>query len=343
MKQGAVFAIALAALVLSSASARSEESELPSYQRMYSVTGVIHVWGNSEMSSLLERWRTGFRKFHPHARIEAKLTGSDIAMAGLYTSLADIALLGRECTASDAKAFEWIFRYRPERVEIATGSFDLPGKSPPLVAFVHRENPLARLTLMQLDAIFSHERRRGADARISTWGDLGLKGVWADRTIKLYADDTERGTGRYFRHAVLGDSRMLNWEHLTEFTDSSPLRRPMHDESRQVLSALSADRYGLAITGRPAELSAQVKTIALPAADGDFVEATRGNLISGRYPLTRTVSAYINHRPGERTDSRVGEFLRYVLSREGQRDVVDGGEYLPLDREKAQAQMSRLK
>jgi len=106
--------------------------------------------------------------------------------------------MGREATAPELKAFEWIFRYRPARIEIATGSLASPGRSPALVAFVHRENPLRDLSLGQLDAIVGYERLRGSPERIRTWGQLGVQGEWRDRPIHLYIYDLESGTGQFF-------------------------------------------------------------------------------------------------------------------------------------------------
>jgi phosphate transport system substrate-binding protein len=300
-----------------------------------SVAGVIRVWGTDQVTALLTRWEQAFQKSHPRVHVEAHLTGSDVAMAGLYTGFADVAVLGRESTAVEDKAFEWIFRYPPSHVEIMTGSLDRPSQSPALIAFVHRDNPLSRLTLVQLDAIFGHERRLGAQRNVRTWGELGLTGEWADEFINLYADDVETGTGRFFQHTVLGDSRKMNWEHLTEFKT--------YDCGRRILQALGADRFGLAVTGWPSESMPQVKTLALARSAGDeFLSATRESLISRRYPLTRAVHAYFNRRPERPVDFVIGGFLRYILSREGQQAISDGADYLPLSAQIADSQLRKL-
>ncbi len=309
----------------------------PPYQARKDVAGVVRVWGNPETKAIVERWEEGFRRAHPQVRFENQLTGSDVAMAGLYTGNADIAFLGRDAGASEVKAFEWIYRYRPERVEVMTGA-DRPGRSPALVVYVHRDNPLARVTLAQLDAIFSNERLRGAPAAIRTWGELGLSGEWADKPINLYTFDTESGTGRYFRDAALKDSRKLHWERVKEFSDSSATS---HDAGSRMLEALAADRHGLAVASGPAY--ANVKALALAATDGgDAVAPTPKNLASRRYPFARAAFAYFNRRPETTLDVPVAQFLRYVLGEEGQQrvDVRDG--YLRLDPVAAQAQRRKL-
>src|SRR5690606_27349021 len=107
----------------------------------------------------------------------------------LYTGQADIVLMGREATESEVKAFEWVNRYRPTAVPILRGSLDRAGQAPALVVFVHRDNPIAAISLEELDGIFGTAREngwrdgqpvataaRGAERDIRHWGQLGLEG-----------------------------------------------------------------------------------------------------------------------------------------------------------------------
>lgn len=302
---------------------------------------VIRLRGNAGMQAVVRAWVDGFMRSHPGVRVEIGLDGSDVGMTALYTGRADIALLGREAAAQELKAFEWIFRYRPARVEVMTGG-DQPGRSPALVFQVHRDNPLAQLTLAQADAIFSPERRRGAPKALRTWGDLGLTGEWADQPIRLYAPDTESGTGRFFRATVLGDSRKLHWDRLTEFTDSAPLGNPIHDASARIVAALAQDRFGLAVAGAGPGY-AGVKILRLAENEGSApVEVSMGNVAARRYPLARPVYAYFNRAPGEAVDPVLAGFLSHVLSEAGRAAVQTTGHYLPLDPAQAATQLQLL-
>jgi phosphate transport system substrate-binding protein len=296
---------------------------------------VINVWGTPAAQAVVRRWELGFKQAHPGFHIAERLTGSDIGMAGLYTGFADLAVLGRECTQFESKAFEWIFRYPPARVQVSVGSLNGPERSGALLVFVHRDNPLPQLTLGQLDAIFSPERLRGAPGRIAWWGDLGLAGEWANRPIRLYADHAESGTGRFFRSAVLEGSAKRNWDALTEFQGQ--------DAGRKVLAALAVDRYGLAVTAGVGEHAPEIKTVAVARGSADeAVVASAETLISLGYPLTRAVHVYFNRRPGSPVDARLDDFLRYILSEPGQRDLSDEGSYLPLSAQLARQQMEML-
>ena len=298
------------------------------------ISGVLRVSGNPEMTALVGRWSAAFQQEHPGVRVEAHLTGSDTGMAALYSSKADLALLGRAPTASELQAFEWVFRYKPAQVEIMTGSLDHAGKSPALVLFVHHDNPLAQLSLAQLDAIFGTEHRL-APADIRTWGQLGLTGEWADKPIYLYGPDAMSGSGRFFRHVVLNDSRMMNWAQLTEFSDTGIPLKATHAAGRQVIAALAQDRYGLAVASLDFA-SAQVR--AVPVS----VTATRETVQARQYPLSRAAIACYNRKPGAQVDPRVGEFLRYILGSDGQQAVLEDNGYLPLTADLAAQQLRKL-
>lgn len=328
--------------LLTTGTSVAQENTPPAYEASRSLAGTIHVWGPANMSALARNWAEGFRRVQPGVKVEFTLLGSDTAIPGLYSGRADIAFLGRENNITDDNGFFRPMQYKPVRFELTTGSLDVPGKTNALVVFVHRDNPLARLTLAQLDAVFGHERLRGAPKNIRTWGDLGLTGEWADRPVNLYGYDAETGTGQFFLKAVLGGSRKMNWENFREFKD---LKRPdgsVYTSAEQSLDALRQDRYGLAVScGRYA--TPEVKAVALAAGpDGPFYAATQETLVARQYPLTRVTYAFINRPPGNALEPRVREFLRYIFSQEGQADIGREGGYLPLNNDTLAAQRQLL-
>ncbi len=319
------------------------QGNVPSaYEAARSLAGTIHVWGPANMAALTRNWAEGFQRVQPGVKVEFTLLGSDTAIPGLYSGRAEIAFLGRENNITDDNGFSRPMQYKPMRFELTTGSLDVPGKTNAPVVFVHRDNPLARLTLAQLDALFGHERLRGAPKNIRTWGDLGLTGEWADRPVNLYGYDVETGTGQFFVKAVLGGSRKMNWDSFQEFKD---LKRPdgsVYTSAEQSLDALRQDRYGLAVSSLR-YATAETKPVALAAGTaGPYFQATRDTLISRQYPLARTTYAFVNRPPGNALDPKVREFLRYIFSREGQADVVREGGYLPLNDETLAAQRPQL-
>ena len=105
---------------------------------------------------------------------------------------------------------------------------------------------------------------------------------------------------------------------------------------------LSRDRYGIAYTGMPFK-TPQTKALALAdRAGGAFVDLTLDTVQARRYPLLRDVYIYLKRDKGQPVDAKSREFLRYVLSREGQAAVQRDGKYLPLTAEAASAQLKKL-
>ena len=313
----------------------------PDYDATRSLAGTLHLWGPAPMTALAQAWAAGFQRFQPGVRIEINFLGSDTAIPGLYSGQADIAFLGRENNITDDNGFSRPMGYAPLRFEVTTGSLDVPGRTPALVVFVQQDNPLAQLTLAQLDALFGYERRRGAPAAIRTWGGLGLTGPWADQPIHLYGYDATTGTGQFFTKAVLGGSHKMNWDRFIEFPDRRNPDGTRLDAAEQSLAALRADPLGLAVSClRFAD--AGVRAVPLAAAGGPAVAATRETLVAREYPLARATYTFVNRPPGAALDPKVREFLRYLFSREGQEDVVREHGYLPLNEATLAAQRQLL-
>jgi phosphate transport system substrate-binding protein len=296
------------------------------------LSGTLRMWGDSYMQTVVSAWQKGFQKHYPDVMFETKLAGTGTGMAGLYTGVADLAFMGRAATPKEIMAFEWVHKYKPLGIEILTGSLDAPGKSPALVVFVHKDNPLARLTLDQLAAVFGCEHRRGSGP-VQSWGALGLTGEWAEQPIHIYMPDAETGTASFFGWKVLGANPKWNWARTEEFKDES---------GKRILDALASDRYGIGFSNLRAS-NTRVKPVALAARSGvAYFEATPANLIKREYPLARTVSVYINRPREQAIEPRVKEFLRYVLSREGQQAAAQDGDFLPLNPDAIREQLKKL-
>jgi len=323
--------------------ARAEEAPpLAPYQPPVNATQTIRIWGNRNMDALTRAWARAYQAAHPEISFEISLRGNGTAMPALYLGRADLAFFGRDLIVTDRDGFNHVMKYDPLCVELGTGSLATPGQSPALALFVHRDNPLAQLTLAQVDAIFSARRRRGASAAIRTWGDLGLTGEWASRPIHLYADDTQNMAALFFQRVALQDSRMMNWEHFTEFQDLRRADGTVTEAAAQSMAALRADRYGLAVSNLHYR-DAQTKPLALAAREGGgYYLPTAENLVSRRYVLTRPIFACANQPPGKPLDPKVRDFLRFILGPEGQRVLAQDGGYLPLAAEAARLELAKL-
>jgi len=356
----------VAALVIAPASQAQAHGDfrldgLPHYEAGQTVSGTIRNFGFG-LGGLLALWEEGFRKLHPGVRFADHLPTSDAAIPALVTGVADLAPDGGEATLTETLSFFETYGYHPTDITVATGAFDVAGRSNGIVVFVNAANPLTGLTLQQLDGIFGAERSagmrgfkwtpsdgRGAQDNIRTWGQLGLTGEWADKPIQTYGH-APSGTTRFFQWKVLknGDKWNPNYR---EYVESASKMIADEDRAEQRMGLqhmlrdeLAHDRYGIAWTVMPqARGVAGIKPIALAALDGGpYIAASTASFQDRSYPLVRDIHSYLNRAPGRPLDPKLKEFLRYVLSREGQQAVVRNGGYLPLTRQVAREQLAKL-
>jgi phosphate transport system substrate-binding protein len=340
-------------------------STLPEYKPTQTMSGTIRQWGSNYLAdSMLEKsLEDGFHKYHPDVKFENNLGSTFIGIAGLYARRAALAPMGRRATWDELQGYQRVFNTLPVEIAMATGSYDVAGWTFALVVFVNKDNPIAQLTFEQLDGIFGAERdggwngnewdptaARGPDKNIRTWGQLGLKGEWADKPIHVYGYNLNYHFPRDFSEKVMKGSNKWN-EQMKEYSNKT--RAPSGtDEGKdfatllgageQMTADVSKDRYGITYTGILYH-NAGVKTVALARTSGDpFVAPTLETVQDRAYPLTREVYYYTNRAVGKTIDPLVKEYMRFVLSREGQEAVQRDGKYLPLTATIAREQLRKL-
>jgi phosphate transport system substrate-binding protein len=318
---------------------------LPLYAPNHQVRGTIRLWGHGSpkhdfMGKLVRNWTRTFNGYQPAVNFDNRMYGTASAIGALYTGAGDLAILGEEVSPAAAAAFKRAKSYAPTCVQIATGSLDVNYFDYAHMIFVHKDNPIDRLTVAQLEAIFGTEHRR-SEHNIRRWGELGLGEEWKDQDIHPYAWKVDDDFALFFRERVLDGSHRWNpdiREYVTiKLPDGSVL-----DRGQQIIDALSQDRYGIAISNLRFA-NASVKVVALAAGDGGaYYAPTPNNLIDRSYPLTRLIPACIDRKPGEPVDPLLREFLRFLLSREGQRALLQDSGYLPLGAQAIRAQLAMI-
>jgi phosphate transport system substrate-binding protein len=356
-----VVATLLVAGVARAQTASPGRDDPPPYEPGQKVSGTIRNFG-SGFAGLMKEWEQGFQKFHPDVRFEDKLPTSDAAFPALVTGVTDLAPDGGEPIITETLSFFEVYGYHATQITVATGAYDAEGRSNGLVVYVHKDNPITRLTLKQLDGVFGAERTgglrgfkwtltdgRGPEANIRTWGQLGLTGEWADKPIQTYGH-APSGTARFFQLKVLqnGDKWNPNFREYVE-TGSKMIGDDDRVEQRgglqhMLADELARDRYGIAWTVIPqARAVSGLKPLALAATDGGpYVAPSRETFLDRTYPLVRSIYIYLNRAPGRALAPNVREFLHYILSREGQACVVRNGGYLPLPARVVREQRHKL-
>lgn len=324
------------------AQAQSELAGLQPYIPRQQVSGVIRNFGNNYIPGLMKAWEEGFQRKQPGIRFETNLPGSEAAMAGLYGGTADLAFVGREGYPSELHAFEETLGHAPLGIEISSGSFQTPHKTFALMVFVHKDNPLAKLSMPELARIYGCLDAQSGRA-ITEWGQLGLKGEWEHRPIHVYGYNLTTGMARYFQRAVLdGQSRWT--ENLKDFDNGHRPDGQVINAGVYVLDALAKDPDGIAYANF-LYAGPDVKALALSktqGADARYVDPTRENAFRRVYPLTRFTNVFLDRKPGQPVDPKLKEFLRYILSRDGMEAVVEDGAYLPLNAKQVALELHKL-
>jgi len=305
---------------------------LPLYKPAEKVAGTITLWGHGSfkrdfMGKLVSLWIDTFHREQPDVSFVYKMYGTASAVGALYTDAGNIALLGEEISPEAALAFRRAKGYAPTGIEVATGSLDVNFFDYAHMVFVHKDNPVEKLTLPQLDAIFGAEHRRGM-RNIRTWDELGSRGEWSGQRIQPYGWKVDEDFAIFFREAVLLDSHRWN----VDIEERVHMMRPdgtQYDHGQQILDALAKNPHGIAIAN-VRYANPQVKALSLARAAGEpYYAPTIANLISQKYPLVRVIPAFIDRPPGQPVEPAVREFLRFILSREGQQALLRESGYLP--------------
>ncbi len=295
-------AVFLALIATASAQAVQVDEKLPAYEPVQGVSGTIKSIGSDTMNNLMALWGDGFRRFYPAAQTEVEGKGSSTAPPALIAGTANFGPMSRPMKASEIDEFEKKFGYKPTALST---SIDM------LAVFVHKDNPLEGLTLPQVDAIFSKNRKGGAKDNVRTWGELGLTGEWARQPMSLYGRNSASGTYGFFKDVALfgGDYK----DEVKEQPGSSA-----------VVQGVASDKAGIGYSGIGFK-TADVRAVPIQNDEGDLVEATPENAYSGAYPLARPLLLYINREPNKDLDPLRREFIRYIFSKEGQQDVIKAG------------------
>jgi phosphate transport system substrate-binding protein len=293
---------------------------IPAYSKVSGVSGNLNSIGSDTLNNLMTLWAEGFRKQYPNVRAQIEGKGSSTAPPALISSTAQLGPMSREMKPSEIDEFEEKFGYPPTQIRIAVDA---------LAVYVNKDNPLEKLTLPEVDAIFSKERKCDFANDISTWGQVGLSDDWAGKPVSMYGRNSASGTYGFFKENALCKG---------DFKDTVK-EQP---GSASVVQGVSEDRYGVGYSGIGYKTSG-VKALALAEKVGaPFATTDPAEVLAGQYPLARYLYVYINKVPNKPLDPLILEFLAYTLSREGQEVVVKDG-YLPISHEIVTEELAKLK
>ncbi len=293
---------------------------LTPYQKVSGISGNLNSVGSDTMNNLMTLWAEAFTKMYPNVKVQVEGKGSSTAPAALIAGTAQFGPMSRAMRSTEVDQFEQKYGFKP--LQFRT-SYDA------LAVYVSKDNPIEKLTLSQVDAIFSKTRRRGYKTNVTTWGQLGLTGDWANRPVSIYGRNSASGTYGFFKEHALNNG---------DYKDSVK-EQP---GSASVVQGVTTDRFGIGYSGLGYRTSG-VKVVSIAEAEGkEFSSGSYEDVKTGKYALNRFLYLYVNQAPGKPMDPLVREFLKLIFSKEGQEVVLKDG-YLPLPADIAKQEIAKLR
>ena len=312
------FCAAVAAFAILTAGAAALDMELSPYKVVNGLSGKLKSVGSDTMQHEMELWAEGFQAIYPNVSIELIGKGSNTAPPALLSGESQLGPMSRQMTPDEIGAFEAKYGYKPTAVLVAIDG---------LAIYVHRDNPLKCVSMEQIERIFAADPKGGGGKSIRTWGELGLTGEWATIPIALQSRNALSGTYKYFKQHALGGG---------DFKDTVQ----MQVGSEAVVSAVGADKSAMGYSGIGYKTSA-VRAVPVGEAGKGCYDASFDNTYSRKYPLARGLYIYVLKDPKKPIDPLSGEFVKYVLSKDGQTQAKKGG-YYPVTRNIREHELTRL-
>ncbi|KAF0135595.1 PstS family phosphate ABC transporter substrate-binding protein [Methylocystis sp.] len=308
---------AVAALMALTAGAAALDMELSPYKVVNGLSGKLKSVGSDTMQQEMELWAEGFQAIYPNVSIELIGKGSNTAPPALLSGESQLGPMSRQMSPDEIGAFEVKYGYKPTAVLVAIDA---------LAIYVHKDNPLTCVSMEQIERIFAADPKSGGGKSILTWGELGLTGEWAAKPITMQSRNVLSGTYKYFKQHALGGG---------DFKDNIK----MQVGSEVVVSEVAKDKYAMGYSGIGYK-AAGVRAVPLSSGKSCY-EATFDNTYAKKYPLARGLYIYVLKDPKKPIDTLSGEFVKYVLSKEGQTQAKKGG-YYPITRNIREHELTRL-
>jgi len=308
--------IGLASLV--SFSSLAIDKNLPEYKKTSGISGNLSSVGSDTLANMMTFWAEEFKRTYPNVNVQIQAAGSSTAPPALTESTSNLGPMSRKMKSREIEAFEKRYGYKPTAVRVAIDA---------LAVFVHKDNPIKGLRIDQVDAIFSSNRKCGAEKDVDRWGDLGLTGDWTGKDVQLYGRNSMSGTYGYFKKKALCKGDFKN----------SVNEQP---GSASVVQSVSASLNGIGYAGIGYQTSG-VRALPLSKKGDNYVEANMENAVSKKYPLSRFLYVYVNKHPNKALAPMDAEFLKMVLSKSGQKIVEKDG-YIPLPNSVVQKEWKKL-
>lgn len=302
--------ISFAMVVATTAAAIEVDKDVPDYKAVSGISGNLSSVGSDTLANLMTLWAESFKRSYPNVNIQIQAAGSSTAPPALTEATSNLGPMSRKMKSKEIAAFEDRYGYKPTAIPVAIDA---------LAVYVNKDNPIKGMSIADVDAIFSSTHKCGADKDIEKWGQLGLSGDWTNRDIQIFGRNSVSGTYGYFKKKALCKGDFKN--NVNEQPGSA-----------SVVQSVSSSVNGIGYSGIGYKTSGVRAVPLAKKSGGKYIEATPVNAVSGEYPLSRFLYVYVNKQPNKPIAPLEKEFMKMVLSQQGQEVVIKDG-YIPLPAE----------
>ncbi len=313
------------------AAAVALEPGLPEYVPSGPVSGVLVCAGNHATDEVMTAWAAGFARYEPgvtlRLRDDTRLT-TDAYDVAIADGSIDLIPSAREPVPSETARFTQKLGGPPLVIAVATGSYATKSGTHAIAYYVNAANPLTRISLAEIREIYA------PGGRITTWGQLGLTGDWAQQPIHVFTlaltdpNGNPLGIINYLEKRIFGGATQFR-RSIYQVDSNGPGLD--HHMLNRIVRQVAEDRYAIGFSGFgfPQPGAKALELAETPA--GPYFRGTHDEVARRVYPLTRTIYLCVNRRADTALPPAEREFLRFILSREGQAVFTVGPEkYLPL-------------
>ncbi len=258
----------------------------------------VQIKGSDTMVNVEQAWAEEYKTHKPDVNIEVSGGGSGVGIAALEKGTIDIAAASRNMKKEEFEKTKENTGKEPK--EFVVG-FDA------LAVFIHKDNPLQRISLDQLRGIFIE----GGD--ITRWSQLGVSipGVKDDRIV-LVSRQSSSGTYSFFRERVL---------HKKDFR----LGSLDMNGSKEVVELVANTKTAIGYSGM-GYATEDVQMVGVALSDSDAaIPPTVENTVAKKYPLARSLLMYTLGEPSGASK----DFIEWILSEAGQ-VIVKATGYVPM-------------
>ncbi|MGO2508417.1 MAG: PstS family phosphate ABC transporter substrate-binding protein [Vibrio hibernica] len=298
--------------------ASSDVDRFPDYKKVAGISGNLSSVGSDTLATLISLWAEDFQRIYPNVNMQIQASGSSTAPIALTEATSQLGPMSRPMKAKEIESFKQQYGYPPVQLKIAIDAIGI---------FVHKDNPIRGLNFEQIDAIFSSTLQCGATQRLNRWQQLGISSDWAKLGFQLFGRNSASGTYGYFKQNALcgGD-----------------FKREVNEQpgSASVVQSVASSINSIGYSGVGYQVS-KARLVPIAIEGSHYIAATRDNILSGQYPLSRYLYLYVNKNPLKPLAPNDAEFIKFIFSKQGQKGVEKDG-YVSLSTELAESQLKKV-